>query len=192
MLTVQILTVEKQPVSQVSVRVIDAASDQRLAEGRTDGKGQVRFAEMPPTEVRVRLTGLLPNGTALRHTRQDQRGIWVTLPAHDWLMDLRADADGLVFPDLGLGNAGAPDAEAATALAADVLPTIYPTAPVATRVPPRTPLRLPVAQVPGTAPETAVSKAAAASTTEGAGIGLLVVLIGMIGGVVWAIAWSNR
>ena len=190
-LTVHLLTVAREPVPQVEVRVIDAASDQRLAAGTTDGKGQVRFGGMPPTDVRVRLTGTLPDGTPLRHTRQDQRGIWVNLPAHDWLMDLRADVDGLVFPDLGLGNAGAPDAEVATALAAGALPPVYPTALVATTVPQSTP-RLQVAQVSTAVPETAVSQAVAAPTTDVPGIAMLVALVGLIGGVVWGITRTSR
>ena len=130
-LTVRLLTVERAPVPGVLVEVIDAATNHLLARGTTDGQGKVRFSTVPPTEIRVRLLGTLPDGTTLRHTRQDQRGIWVNLPACAWLMDLRADADGLGFPDLGLGNCGAPDAGGATAIADGTLPTVYATASVA-------------------------------------------------------------
>jgi len=189
--TVQLLTVAGEPVPEVAVSVVDAASDRPLAARTTDASGQARFDGMPPTEIRVRLTGRLADGTALRHTRQDRRGIWVNLPTHDWLMDLRADTDGLVFPDLGLGNAGAPDAGAATAIAAGTLATVYPTAPVATPVPgtatsrpqatsvPAPPVRIPAAvDVP-------VSRPTGEPTSDMPGIALLVVLIGMIGAVLW-------
>ena len=196
-LTVQLLTVAREPVPEVAVSVVDAATDRPLAAGTTDGRGQARFDGMPPTEIRVRLTGRLADGTALRHTRQDQRGIWVNLPAHDWLMDLRADTDGLVFPDLGLGNAGAPDAGAATAIAAGTLATVYPTAPVASPVPgtatprpqatsaPTVAVRIPAA---ANAP---VSHPSGAPTSDMPGVALLVVLVGMIGAVLWVSARSR-
>ena len=195
--TVQLLTVAGEPVPEVAVNVVDAASDRPLAAGTTDGRGQARFDGMPPTEIRVRLTGRLADGTALRHTRQDRRGIWVQLPAHDWLMDLRADTDGLVFPDLGLGNAGAPDAGAATAIAAGTLATVYPTAPVASPVPgtatprpqatsaPTVAVRIPAAA------DAPVSRSARGPTSDMPGIALLVVLVGMIGAVLWVSARSR-
>ncbi len=191
-LTVQLHTVTDAVVPGITVQVIDAASDQALAEGTTNGVGQARFVEMPPTEVRVRLTGNLPDGTVLRHTRQDQHGIWVNLPAHDWVMALRVDTDGLIFPDLGLGNAGAPDAGAATAIAAGILPTIYPTArvaPSASRtVTPRSEVVALPTSVPQTSPPTPVGTRHATTTTPASdfsGITLLVVLLAMIGGVLW-------
>ena len=189
-LTVQLLTVAREPVAGVAVRVIDAASAQLLARGVTDISGQARFAAMAPTEVRVRLTGTLPDGTALRHTRQDRNGIWVSLPARDWVMDLRADTDGLVFPDLGLGNAGAPDAGAATAIAAGALPTVYPTAPGATRAP-RTSVPRPQI-VPAPAPETAVSHSSTAPPSNALALVLLVGLVAALAGVVWVTRRTTR
>ena len=184
-LTVRCRTVADAPVPRVAVTVVDAPSDVVLAEGTTDGAGLVRFHDMPPTELRVRLVGSLPSGTALRHTRQDQGGIWVNLPTRDWVMDLRVDEDGLIFPDLGLGNAGAPDAAAATAIAEGTLPTIAPTTRLATTVP-RTMLSpLPVVQPPAPAPQTDVSGASSMPTAQGAGMALLLLLLGMIGGVIW-------
>ena len=196
-MTVQLLTVAREPVPEVAVSVVDAASDRPLAAGTTDSRGQARFDGMPPTEIRVRLTGRLADGTALRHTRQDQRGIWVQLPAHDWLMDLRADTDGLVFPDLGLGNAGAPDAGGATAIAAGTLATVYPTAPVATPIPPTatprsqaTSVSAPAARLPDAA-DTPVSRSMAGPPSDMPGIALLVVLVGVIGAVLWVSARSR-
>ena len=180
-LTVQLHTVSDAVVPGITVQVIDAASDQALAEGTTNGAGQARFAGVPPTEIRVRLTGTLPDGTILRHTRQDQRGIWVNLPAHDWVMALRVDADGLIFPDLGLGNAGAPDAGAATAIAEGTLPMIYPTAPVASPAPRTVTPRSDVVALPTSVPQTPPPTSASVFP----GIALMVVLLAMIGGVLW-------
>ena len=182
---VQVLTVQREPVPNVAVQVVDAATNQPLAAGTTDQRGQARFATMPPTEIRVRITGQLSDGTLLRHTRQDQRGIWVNLPHQDWMMDLRVDTDGLVFPDLGLGNAGAPDAGAATAIAEGVLPTVYPTAPPATAVPRTTPQQVEVVQAPAPAQQTDVSQAAPSATSPRPGVVLLVLLLGTIAGVAW-------
>lgn len=190
-LTVQLHTVADAAVPGVTVKVIDAASDHGLAVGTTNATGQVRFAEMPPVDIRVRLTGQLPDGAVLRYTRQDQRGIWVSLPAHDWVMALRVDTDGLVFPDLGLGNAGAPDAGAATAIAAGTLPTVYPTAPLAPSAPrtgtPRSQVTAVPTRVPPPVPPTRLSARHASTppASDVPGVALLVVLVAMIGGVVW-------
>src|SRR3712207_5941681 len=80
-LTVQLRTVMDVPVPNIVVQVVDAATDHVLAVSTTDTRGQARFTEMPATEIRVLLSGMLPNGPALRHTRQDQQGIWANLPA---------------------------------------------------------------------------------------------------------------
>ena len=184
-LTVRCRTVADAPVPGVAVTVIDAPSDVVLAEGTTDGAGLVRFHEMPPTELRVRLAGSLPGGTPLRHTRQDQDGIWVNLPTRDWVMELRVDEDGLVFPDLGLGNAGAPDADVATAIAEGTLPAIFPIAPAATTVSPTMLHPSPVVLPPTPAPRSAGPEASSLPTAQGAGMALLVLLLGMIGGVIW-------
>lgn len=195
-LTVQLHTVTDAAVPGVMVRVVDAASDQALDEGTTNGRGQVRFAEMPPADIRVFITGALPDSTILRHTRQDQRGIWVNLPTHDWVMALRVDADGLIFPDLGLGNAGAPDAGAATAIAAGTLPTVYPTVPLVLSTPRTGTPRSEVVAVPTSVPRTVppISVGAIQPPTPASdfpGIALLVVLMAMIGGVVWMSARSK-
>ena len=195
-LTVRLLTVDRTAVPGVVVEVIDAATTHRLAQGTTDDRGEVRFSTMPPTEIRVRIMGMLPDGTTLRHTRQDQPGIWVNLPGRDWLMDLRADSDGLIFPDLGLGNAGAPDASAATAIADGTLPTVYPTAPVATIAPGIASPRMdvaeprPAARVP-TPVGVHLARSATVPSSNLGGIALLVLLMGMIGGVLWMSA-RNR
>jgi hypothetical protein len=191
-LTVRLHTVTDVPVPNIAVQVVDAAADHVLAAGTTDTRGQARFTDMPATEIRVRLAGTLPDGPALRHTRQDQQGIWVNLPAHNWVMDLRVDVDGLVFPDLGLGNAGAPDDDVATAIAANALPAVYPTASLeaspVVRMPTsaQRPLLTPVSP-----PAPAMSVSQAAATVDVAGLGLLAVLVSLIAGVLWLAARSR-
>jgi hypothetical protein len=108
-------TVRNAPVPHITVQVVDAASDKFLVHGTTDDGGQARFGQLPSTAVRVQLSGKLPDGTHLRPTPQDTDGIRVNLPGHDWLMDLRVDTDGLVFPDLSASAAGALDARDAPA-----------------------------------------------------------------------------
>jgi len=110
-LTVALRTTTDQPVAQVAVAVIDAASTVRLCQDVTDRNGQAHFAGIAPVDVRIQLVGTLPDGVKLRPTPQDQDGIWVSLPGRDWTMQLRVDTDGLVFPDLHADGAGAPDAQ---------------------------------------------------------------------------------
>jgi hypothetical protein len=189
-LTVQLRsTVANAPVPHIAVTVVDAASNGVLAQGTTDARGQARFPQMPPTEVRVRLTGTLPDGTALRPTPQDIEGIWVKLPGHDWLMDLRADTDGLVFPDLSASSAGAPDAQDGSAQSGTgvggTAVAAYPTAPLAP-VGARTTVSGVVGMVAPTAGlETSIAHAKAASPPNLPSALLLVLLIGMSGGVLW-------
>jgi hypothetical protein len=195
-LTVQLRsTVANAPVPRVAVKIVDAASNHLLAQGVTDARGQAHFAQMPPTEVRVRLSGALPDGTPLRPTPQDTEGIWVRLPGRDWLMDLRADVDGLVFPDLSAGSAGAPDARDALAAppgaTASSSAAVYPTAPLAqasTSAPVSRPPAITSSMRVG---EASVSRSAAASTSNLPGALLLALLVGMIGGVLWLTARSK-
>lgn len=122
-LTVLVRDTLDQPLAGIEVRVIEAASGQPIAEGSTDGEGKLVLPTMPPAVVRVIVSGTLPNGTPLRLLGQDTRGIWVNLPNSDWLMDLRVDTDGTVFPDLGAASAGAVDGAEATALTQSPEPT---------------------------------------------------------------------
>ena len=202
-LVVQLRTTAGFPVPNAQVQVVEAASNRNLVAGRTDERGQVRFPALTVTEVRVVIAGSLVNGTALKQMGQDASGIWLSLPASEWLMDLRVDDDGAVTPDLtGAGTSGAgPDALAhmpstgstpSTApIAEDTSPMVYPTARGETAEP-RTALPRPnVAGVPTTAArvrpsmDAGVSGSPAAPTSDRPGIALLAVLMGMIAGVVW-------
>lgn len=122
-LTVLVRDTLDQPLAGIEVRVIEAASGQPIAEGSTDGEGKLVLPTMPPAVVRVIVSGTLPSGTPVRLLGQDTRGIWVNLPSSAWLMDLRVDTDGTVFPDLGAASAGAVDGAEASALAQPPEPT---------------------------------------------------------------------
>lgn len=122
-LTVLVRDTLDQPLAGIEVRVIEAASGQPIAEGSTDGDGKLVLPTMPPAVVRVIVSGTLPSGTPLRLLGQDTRGIWVNLPNSAWLMDLRVDTDGAVFPDMGAASAGAVDGAEAPALAQPSEPT---------------------------------------------------------------------
>lgn len=108
-LTVLLRDTAGQPIADAAVRVIDAASLQPLANGRTNGSGSSTIFDLPTTTIRVVVEGVLPDGTPLVLLGQDAEGIRVTLPPTLWLMDLRVAADGTVFPDMGLTGAGAAD-----------------------------------------------------------------------------------
>lgn len=122
-LTVLLRDTLDQPLAGIEVRVIEAASGQPIAEGSTNQEGTLILPTMPPAVVRVIVSGTMPNGTPLRLVEQDTRGIWVKLPTSAWLMDLRVDTDGTVFPDLGAASAGAVDGVDETALAQAPEPT---------------------------------------------------------------------
>lgn len=143
-LTVQLLDTADRPVPGTSVRILDAASNQALAQGVTNELGQALFPDLYPGEIRVVISGSLPDGTELRLIDQDARGIWVQLPGSHWRMELRADVDGVVFPDLSAAGAGAVDGLDATAIAQgtfDTPPAASPSQLAATPGPRPTPLK---------------------------------------------------
>ncbi len=115
-LTVQLRDTVDQPIAGAAVRVIEASTLQALANSHTDGSGMATFVDVPTTTIRVVVEGVLPNGTPLALLGQDAEGIWATLPPSRWLMDLRVDTDGTVFPDMGLSGAGAADGDDHTAI----------------------------------------------------------------------------
>lgn len=177
-LTVLVRDTLDQPLADVEVRVIEAASGQPIAEGSTDGEGTLVLPTMPPAVVRVIVSGTLPNGTPLRLLGQDTRGIWVNLPSSAWLMDLRVDTDGTVFPDLGAASAGAVDGAEATALAQTPEPTrslVRPSpVPLAQLVP--TPI--------GVSVETGEVGTSPSTSAHWGGTIVLIALVVVIGGLV--------
>lgn len=143
-LTVQLLDTADRPVPGASVRILDAVSNQALAQGVTNELGQALFPDLYPGAIRVVISGSLPDGTELRLLDQDARGIWVQLPGSHWRMELRTDVDGVVFPDLSAAGAGAVDGLDATAIAQgtfDTPPAASPSQLAATPGPRPTPLK---------------------------------------------------
>lgn len=134
-LLVRLWTVEDAPVPAAEVRLLDARSDRLIMEAVTDSAGEARLEGLAAGEVRVVISGRRPDGITLQQVGQDTRGIWVRLPARDWTMDLRADLDGAVFPDLGIDGGGAVDGEDATAIAQGTFAQPFPAAPRATALP---------------------------------------------------------
>lgn len=194
-LLVRLWTVEDAPVPAARVRVIDARSDRLIVEAGTDGAGEARFEGLAAGEVRVVITGRHPDGMPLQQDGQDTRGIWVRLPARDWTMDLRADLDGAVFPDLGIDGGGAVDGEDATAIAQGTFAQSFPAAPRATTLPePRQ-----VVVVSGATPSEhditldgpGHPPAASGQRPGFAGVALLVALAGLVAAVAAAI-WRGQ
>ncbi len=196
-LRIRLWTVEDAPVPLAHVRVIDARNRQLLVEGTTDTLGQLRFDGMPPIEVRVVISGQRPDGIPLKQVGQDTQGVWVRLPSKDWLMDLRADSDGTVFPDLGIAGVGAVDGRDATAIASGSFDTSIPTVPIATPFPIAptsqalaTPNAVLAARI--TTPETTVFPGATPRATSSLpGLALLIVLGGLTL-IVVATIWRGK
>jgi hypothetical protein len=194
-LIVRVWTVEDIPVSQVLIEILDAQTRKALWTGTTDGDGQVRFEHLLPTPVRVTVRGVRPDGTPLRQVGQDQEGLWVQLPSSDWVMELRVDEDGTVFPDLDATGAGAVDGLDATAIAHGTYALTLPTAPGATS-----------SSIAATRPTLTTTDAALAvhpTTPDGAGFGdarsastlpavALLVLLVTLTVIVATIAWRGK
>ena len=194
-LLVRLWTVEDAPVPAAEVRVIDARSDRLIVEAVTDSAGEARFEGLAAGEARVVITGRRPDGIPLQQDGQDARGIWVRLPARDWTMDLRADLDGAVFPDLGIDGGGAVDGEDATAIAQGTFAQSFPAAPRATTLP--TPRRAVVVSG-GASSEHDITldgpghpPAASGQQPGFGGVALLVALAGLVGAVAAAI-WRGK
>jgi hypothetical protein len=85
--------------AQVIIRTADGLHV--LAQAPTDDSGSVRFTELPE-QVRVGVSGSLPNGVALYQRGLDAQGIAIWLDGTEALLALRSEADGEVVPDLGM------------------------------------------------------------------------------------------
>ncbi len=121
-LTVQVRDTADRPLAEIAVRVVGASSREPLGQATTNANGLAIFDAIPASEVRVVLEGTLPSGTALTLIGQDATGIYANLSTSSWLMDLRVDEDGSVFPDLGLNSAGAADGDDHAAIMVGTIP----------------------------------------------------------------------
>ena len=83
----------------LTVQVWAAADGPILAHGVTDAHGQATFAGLTVDQVRVTVSGALPDGTPLVHPGRDAAGITVFLGPPPTRLDLRVDPHGLIQPD---------------------------------------------------------------------------------------------
>jgi hypothetical protein len=114
-LVVRLRDVDGRGVPNIVVLVLDTAGTTVLARATTGTDGSASFGPLPLAEVRVRVEGRLPDGTALQLPGQDAAGIRVILGAPPVMLELRSEPDGTVLPDpaleLALEIGVAPDGE---------------------------------------------------------------------------------
>lgn len=133
------------PIAGAAVTIIDLSGTTVLARATIDVAGEAQFAPLPVRDARVQVTGRLADGTPLRHSAADARGILVIFDSPPTRLDLRAEPDGTVMPD------------PATMIAPDIGVPPAEAWPTATRAlsPTTTPLSLATPTVPAaTSPET--------------------------------------
>jgi hypothetical protein len=87
-------------IAGVAVVVRQAEGDAILATTRTDAEGKARVEGINISIVRVLVRGQLPTGVALTLSGQDTAGIRVFLDNAPVRLDLRANDDGRVVPDV--------------------------------------------------------------------------------------------
>lgn len=114
-LVVRLRDVDGRGVPNVTVLVLDTTDTTVLARATTGTDGSTSFGPLPLAEVRVRVEGRQPDGTALQLPGQDATGIRVILGAPPLVLELRSEPDGTVLPDpaleLALEIGVAPDDE---------------------------------------------------------------------------------
>ena len=86
-------------VPGIAVVVTDRGGATILARGTTAADGRVVFGPLPTTDVRVQVTGKLPDGIALSLPGQDAPGVAVILGVPAVTLALRSEPDGTVRPD---------------------------------------------------------------------------------------------
>ena len=98
-LTVTLHDVVGAPLAGVTVIVRDAGASHTLAQAATDASGIATFANLMDSQVRVAITGTLPNGTKLYQPGNDAAGISLLLNPLPFTLALRSAADGMIVPD---------------------------------------------------------------------------------------------
>jgi hypothetical protein len=99
MLTVSLHDLANAPIVGATVIVRDASGTSELARAATDTHGIATFAALTQDQVRVAVTGALPDGTRLYQVGADATGILLLLASRSTTLDLRSERDGLVLPD---------------------------------------------------------------------------------------------
>lgn len=173
-LTVQLRDTAQQPFAGATVRLFDAATGTPLGAQVTTDRGQAVFAELQPGAVRVVVAGVLADGTPLRQVGLDADGIRVELPRQAWQMELMADVDGAVVPELSLDGAGAADGADHTA----IMEGTFGSTTTATPTPNRPPV--PTAAAVGRGMEPAAASAPSSAELVSATAWMLVVCLAFV------------
>jgi hypothetical protein len=164
-LTLMLHDVANTPLAGVMVTVRDASGTRDLARAATDAQGVVTVASLTEREVRVAITGTLPNGTKLYQPGNDAAGISLLLDRAPATLELRSTADGMIVPDPATMAAVEPGIPIATNVA------VIPTAPIAS----------PISAAQATAPtRAAVPQSAAPPSTEASGLASAQVSFGVV------------
>ena len=182
-LIVTLRDVANAPLAGVTVTVRDSGGSHTLAQAATDVHGAATFANLMESQVRVAITGTLPNGTKLYQPGNDATGISLLLDPLPANLALRSAADGMIVPDPA-AMAREPGVPIATEVA------VIPTAPVASPMlvaqaaaPPPPAVR----RSPSGAPEIAVTADERADGSSGQiwfGVAALTLLVGAGVGIV--------
>ncbi len=144
------------PVAGLTVQVQAAADGPILAHGVTDAHGQATFASLTVNQVRVTVSGALPDGTPLVQPGRDAAGIVLFLGPPPTRLDLRVDPHGLIQPDPVTMIDPLPNGPAIAtqpAVAGQASPSVRPTATFALATPSTGPLAEPLASPPVDAAE---------------------------------------
>lgn len=129
-LTVTVRDADDNGIADVVVLVRDGGGSQVIARGvTTDAAGVATIAGVSLSEVRVAVQGALPDGTPLRQTGQDARGVALFLTFGPATLDLRVEPDGLVIPDPATMIALDPGADLLAAGTPVIIVEAAPTAP---------------------------------------------------------------
>jgi hypothetical protein len=174
------------------VTVVDGSGAQVLGRATTTGEGIATFPPLPAAEVRVLVSGQLPNGVALTQPGDDADGMRLVLGAPALTLEMRSEDDGVVLPDpatsITLETGVAPD-ESLVPLD----PATLPTAPYAVPLP----TRPSDTQVPASTVVPIVPTAPAAPTPAPTGVnwpGLLllgVLLLAVLGVILLQLRWRR-
>jgi hypothetical protein len=87
------------PLAGLTVQIRAGAETPILAQAVSTAQGQVMFANITVSQVRVRVLGTLASGAQLYQIGADAPGVAVFLGPPPTTLDLRVDSDGMVLPD---------------------------------------------------------------------------------------------
>jgi hypothetical protein len=180
--------VKGTPLAGLTVQLRASAETPVLAQAITDAQGQVTFANISVSQVRVAVIGTLANGTRLYQPGADAQGAMLLLGPPPTRLDLRVDADGMVLPDPATmidPVANGPAVVTPAGGPSPGSPIVFPTS--ATYAPPIAPpasaaslAASPLASTLPTSPAPVASPAAAGAVTGAPAIPTILVWLGWI------------